>query len=80
MLRTLRIRRLEDRVLVETLSRPDLAGNRTWVVIAEFNPDDLVLVSGTPTNGTWKKVSECSNEEIVGALKDGPTSKGGGDA
>lgn len=57
-------RRSEKRITVERLAKPDLAGNRLWTVIAEFEPGAHVK-----TDAGWKDVFQCSDAEILQALK-----------
>jgi CRP-like cAMP-binding protein len=62
---TLRIKRTEKKITIETQMKPDLAGNRNWRVIGEFQQGDQIK-----TDTGWKNAFDCSDAEIAQALKE----------
>ena len=62
--KALRIKRTKDAIYIESLKKPDAAGNTHWRQIGMFKPDDQLH-----TKAGWKKASDCTDEEITQALK-----------
>jgi hypothetical protein len=62
---TLRIERTEKKITIETQMKPDLAGNRNWRVVGEFQQGDQIK-----TDAGWKNAFDCSDTEIAQALKE----------
>ena len=63
-MKTIRIDRKKDVIYIETQTKPDLAGNIGWRVIAKFQQGDQVK-----TDAGWKNAFDCSDAEILQALK-----------
>lgn len=61
---TIRIERTKSKITVQTQMKPDVAGNRNWRVIGEFQPNDQIQ-----TDAGWKNAFDCSDAEILQALK-----------
>lgn len=61
---TIRITRSGNKIRVERLEKPDLAGNRLWVTFATLRPGDQIK-----TRNGWKRVSDCTDAEILSAMK-----------
>lgn len=61
---TIRIERTDKKITIQTQMNPDMAGNRNWRVVGTFQKGDQIK-----TDAGWKNAFDCSDAEILQALK-----------